>query len=149
MKSTIARWLSNQFILSIVYNIWAVLFFVSNRPCCEPCLDPDDCAPCVGTRQIYICVISVIVNFIFFRSFCRHVSEGLQKQKLFISFLIVDVVAIFAFFYFGLDYRFYSLPGMNYFQYTVLIGTWVLNVLFLYGIVLSVFLREKSRHIRR
>jgi len=51
---------NDWFILSTIEVIWVIIFII-NQPLCEPCIDEQDCPPCLSNIQY--CTIFLFIVF--------------------------------------------------------------------------------------
>lgn len=53
---------TNCFLVFISTNILFFLLYKYYQPLCEPCLNKEDCPPCISKEQYYIIYFSIVLN---------------------------------------------------------------------------------------
>jgi len=53
---------TNYFLLFVGTNFLFFLLYKYYQPLCEPCLNKEDCPPCISKEQYYIIYTTVVLN---------------------------------------------------------------------------------------
>ena len=55
----------NYFFKLLIIDSFLLLLYWYYQPLCEPCLDKNDCPPCLSKEQYFIIYFSVVLNLLF------------------------------------------------------------------------------------
>lgn len=65
LTDQIKKIINNCFFRLLVIDLLLLLFYRYYQPLCEPCLDKNDCPPCLSKEQYFIIYLGIALNIIF------------------------------------------------------------------------------------
>ena len=57
--------LINNFSKLCLIDLLLLLSYVYYQPLCEPCLEKNDCEPCISEEQYFIIYLGIVLNLLF------------------------------------------------------------------------------------